>query len=393
MTMWIIIFLVIKLITLSSILFISQRLKRLTFDRKNSGLSRGGKFLIALLITGGLFAITGLILNFINAVVIIMHLAVLIIIADIFSLLFKAVTGKAIPLIYRTVTAGAVCITVLVAGWYLDHHIWRTEYTITTGKNITPFKAVMFADSHIGTTFDAKGFAGHLENMKQEKPDVILIVGDFVDDDTSKEDMINSCRALGELSSHIPGGIYFVFGNHDKGYYGSARRGFSVEDLSTELQKNGIQILKDTNTVVNMHFNIFGRLDKSIERELFGTRMSPEKIAANLDPEKYTIILDHQPTGYTDLARSGIDLVLSGHTHGGQIFPLNETGKIIGAVDAVYGHEKRNNTDFIVTSGISDWALKFKTGTKSEYVVINIRGNDSGESSSPEKQTSDKYRP
>ena len=112
--MWIIIFLVIKLITLSSILFISQRLKRLTFDLKNSGLSRGGKFLIALLITGGLFAITGLILNFINAVVIIMHLAVLIIITDIFSLLFKAVTGKAIPLIYRTVTAGAVCITVLV---------------------------------------------------------------------------------------------------------------------------------------------------------------------------------------------------------------------------------------------------------------------------------------
>ena len=85
------------------------------------------------------------------------------------------------------------------------------------------------------------------------------------------------------------------------------------------------------------------------------------------------IVIDHQPTDYANQALAEVDLVLSGHTHGGQLFPFNQVGKWIGANDRIYGHEKRNKTDFIVTSGISDWAIKFKTGTKSEYVVINIK--------------------
>ncbi len=63
---------------------------------------------------------------------------------------------------------------------------------------------------------------------------------------------------------------------------------------------------------------------------------------------------------------------LSGHTHGGQMFPINILGELTGANDNTYGYEKRKNTEFIVTSGISCWAIKFKTGTRSEYVVLNI---------------------
>lgn len=71
---------------------------------------------------------------------------------------------------------------------------------------------------------------------------------------------------------------------------------------------------------------------------------------------------------YTLLA----DLVLSGHTHGGHIFPAGLIGLISGANDKVYGAEHIDNTDFVVTSGISGWAIPFKTGTISEYVVIDI---------------------
>ena len=85
------------------------------------------------------------------------------------------------------------------------------------------------------------------------------------------------------------------------------------------------------------------------------------------------IVLDHQPVEYDKEADTKVDLVLNGHTHGGQLFPFNQVGKWIKANDLVYGHEKRKNTDFIVTSGISDWAIKFKTGTKSEFVIINIK--------------------
>ncbi len=82
-------------------------------------------------------------------------------------------------------------------------------------------------------------------------------------------------------------------------------------------------------------------------------------------------MMDHQPNDYANEAGYA-DLVVSGHTHGGQLIPIGIIGKLIGAFDRAYGWEKRDGTDFIVTSGISDWAILFKTGTKSEYLIINV---------------------
>ena len=68
--------------------------------------------------------------------------------------------------------------------------------------------------------------------------------------------------------------------------------------------------------------------------------------------------------------------MLSGHSHGGQFFPFNNIGVLTRQYDRSYGYERREGTDFIVTSGISDWSLIFKTGCKSEYVVIDVHGTD-----------------
>ena len=69
-----------------------------------------------------------------------------------------------------------------------------------------------------------------------------------------------------------------------------------------------------------------------------------------------------------------MDLVFSGHTHGGQFFPINYLGEWTGLNDKTYGLYHSGNTDFIVTSGISDWAIKFKTGCVSEFVIMDIEG-------------------
>ena len=89
----------------------------------------------------------------------------------------------------------------------------------------------------------------------------------------------------------------------------------------------------------------------------------------------YSIVLDHQPRDYAAETASNVDLVLSGHTHGGQMIPLMQLIRRFHIVDDnVYGLERRENTDFIVTSGISDWAIQFKTGCRSEYVIIDVQG-------------------
>jgi predicted MPP superfamily phosphohydrolase len=183
--------------------------------------------------------------------------------------------------------------------------------------------------------------------------------------------MINATRTLGQMKTKY--GIYYISGNHDKGYYGAAHRGFSEDDLFNELKKNGINILQDESILVDNLFYVIGRRDYSVQHEQGGHRKSIEELTKDLDKSKYMIVLDHQPVEYDKEADAKVDLVLSGHTHGGQLFPFNKIGKWIKANDLVYGYEKRQDTDFIVTSGISDWAIKFKTGTKSEFVIINIR--------------------
>ena len=78
---------------------------------------------------------------------------------------------------------------------------------------------------------------------------------------------------------------------------------------------------------------------------------------------------------WTAEAATPADLVLSGHTHGGHIFPMGQLAVLTGVNDRRCGYERRNGTDFIVTSGISGWAIPIKTGTWSEYVVIDIEQN------------------
>ena len=167
-------------------------------------------------------------------------------------------------------------------------------------------------------------------------------------------------------------GVYFVFGNHDKGYYGALRRGFGAAELIAELEKNGVKVLRDETVLIGDTLYLVGRKDYSVEREQRGNRQSMAELTAGLDKSKFILVADHQPTDYANQEKAEVDLVFSGHTHGGQLFPFNQVGKWIGANDMIYGHEKRGKTNFIVTSGISDWAIKFKTGTKSEYTVIRL---------------------
>ena len=100
------------------------------------------------------------------------------------------------------------------------------------------------------------------------------------------------------------------------------------------------------------------------------------ELTKDLDDNVFSIVMDHQPRDYAAQAKSGVDLVVSGHTHGGQLIPLTTLMKLtsIGGNDRVYGAETRENTDFIVTSGIADWEIFFKTGCVSEFTVIDIKG-------------------
>lgn len=370
MTMWLIIMYVTLALTGSCLIYLSTRVAKFGFMEKLARQRFKLKISLSAVLVFGIFAVLGMFLNFMNAIVCAVYFAMSWLIIDVVVWCVYKIFGYRISKNVSGCAALCCGLVWLVTGWYLDHHVWKTEYSIQSEKLAQNLKIIGFADSHTGTTFHAQGFAKHVAAMQQQNPDIVIVAGDFVDDDTSKEDMIATCKILGEMKTTY--GVYFVFGNHDNGYYGPAYRGFSGQELVAELEKNGVKVLRDDTVLVADTLYIVGRRDYSVEKERRGTRQSMQELTAKLDKDKFIFVADHQPTDYENQANSGVDMVFSGHTHGGQLFPFNQVGKWIGANDLVYGHEKRQNTDFIVTSGLSDWAIKFKTGTKSEYVVINL---------------------
>ncbi len=371
MTMWIIIMWTVIAVVIAALFYLGARVPNLIKIENIEEWSNFKQFSLGLLITLGFSGITVLCIDFVNAIVCIIYVAMIWGICDFSFWMIEKFANITFDHYWAGWLALVISTIALCIGWYINHNVVQTNYELTTNKNIPNLKIAMFADVHIGTTFNADGFAKHLEKIQQQNPDIVVVVGDYVDDSTTKEDMINATKALGKLKTKH--GIYFVFGNHDKGYYGSKHRGFSADDLIDELNKNNIKVLLDESVLINDAFYIIGRRDYSVFREQKGLRKSASELVKNLDKNKYMIVLDHQPTEFDEKADANVDLVLCGHTHGGQLFPFNQTGKWIKANDLIYGLERRKNTDFIVTSGISDWAIKFKTGTKSEFVIINIR--------------------
>lgn len=371
MTMWIIIMWVTIAFVAAALAYLSARVPNLLPIDTLADCGEFKQFSLGLLITLGVAGVITLCIDFVNAIVCVLYLAMIWAVSDFAFWFIQKVSNITFEHYYAGCVALGLTVLSLTIGWYLGHGVWQTDYHITTSKEIPDLKVAMFADSHLGTTFDAKGFAKHLKSIEAQNPDIVVVVGDYVDDGTTKEQMIKAFKALGQMKTKY--GVYFVSGNHDKAYYGAARRGFSEQDLFDELAKNGITVLRDESVLIDNAFYIIGRHDYSVDKEQGGYRKSIEELTTDLDKSKYMIVLDHQPAEYDRDAEAEVDLVLNGHTHGGQLFPFNQVGKWIGANDLVYGHERRKKTDFIVTSGISSWAIKFKTGTKSEYVIINIK--------------------
>lgn len=286
----------------------------------------------------------------------------------------SSVKPKKRKIYYAGITAIVVTIVYMSWGWYQAHNVWQKDYTIQTDKVVGSIKLALIADSHTGTTFDGDGFAEHVKEIQAQNPDAVLIAGDFVDDDTSLSDMKKCCVALGTLDTKY--GVYYVFGNHDKGYYASERRGYDGDDIIAELTKNGVTVLQDQSVLLGDSFYIIGRQDLSEVTDRGGSRADIEDLVKALDDDKYQIVMDHQPADYANEKASGVDLVLSGHTHGGQLLLIKLFQEItgMGGNDQIYGLENIDGSDFLVTSGISDWAIKFKTGCRSEYVIIDIQG-------------------
>lgn len=351
--------------------FLITRVRKFRMIQKIAGECKAVQYALSAGITASVFIVFYILLGMVNTMIIAIYLALFFVLSEIviYVLGRQSETVRGMKCYSAGILAVALTVLDLGYGYYNDRHVVLTQYALETEKDVTPLRIAMFSDSHMGSTFTGEQFGQYVDEINALNPDLVVIAGDFRDGDSSYEDTVDAVKELGRLESVY--GTYFVYGNHDKSHYGEDEgRSFTTAEFNEMLQEQGVIVMEDDIAVLPNGYTIIGRRDKQ-ERG----RKSIAELMQDVSEDSFVIDLNHQPNDYDNEQKAGVDLVLSGHTHGGQLWLIRDVGLWIHANDRIYGYEKRGDTNYIVSSGISDWAIDFKTGCVSEIVLVEIRRN------------------
>ncbi len=258
---------------------------------------------------------------------------------------------------------------ILLYGYINIRSVKITEYNIeakkfTQGQNL---KVGLISDIHLGTTMNAEELDKHMDRLKDKSLDMLILAGDIFDESTNKEEMIKACEILGSVKTTY--GSYYVYGNHDLLTHGRNAEITSTE-IANHLTNNGITVLRENVALVADSFYLIGRTDAWHARQT--GRKSIEELVSKLDSSKYMILIDHQPLELKKAASLGIDLHLSGHTHGGQIWFLGVLNELTGRTELNYGLREDGAYRAIVSSGMGGWKYPQRILSRSEMVILNI---------------------
>lgn len=237
------------------------------------------------------------------------------------------------------------------------------KYDIIINKpagDVRNLRVAAVSDIHLGSIIRKRSMKKLSSMLQKSNPDIIFLLGDIVDgeigpvlrDDLLKYFVCPKCRE----------GLFAITGNHE--FIGGA----SV--TIPYIEDHGIRILKDEVITIEGGIQIIGRIDRDGSRFNRKDRLPLSELIKLADISKPIILLDHQPLKLEETEKAGIDLQLSGHTHNGQMWPLNYITRLIYEVS--YGYKRKGNSQVIVSSGYGIWGPRIRSGSRSEVLLINI---------------------
>jgi predicted MPP superfamily phosphohydrolase len=249
----------------------------------------------------------------------------------------------------------------VVAGGIVNFNILRArEYIVDIPRRssaIREVKVVFAADLHLGEITPKNFLRRFVAKVNAQKPDIVLIGGDILEghgDDGTMGAIETQFRRI-----EARYGVYAVPGNHEG--YARTRGEF--------FDRSGMRLLQDEVEKIDDAFTLIGRKDGRSRN-----RKAVDELLADARGDLPVIMLDHRPSDMERVSRTRVDLQLSGHTHHGQLFPVNFiTQREYGLS---WGHRKIGNTHFIVTSGAQLWGPPVRTVGASEILVIHVHFRD-----------------
>jgi hypothetical protein len=226
-------------------------------------------------------------------------------------------------------------------------------------KSLGTYRMVQVTDMHVGPTLGGDFVQEVVARVNALKPDLIAITGDLVDGTVSQ--LKDSVEPLKDLRA--PDGVFFVTGNHE--YYTG-----DVDEWLAYLTGLGVRVLRNEKVSIRNQFDLAGVDDLSARGP--GHGYHPDQALAGRDPERAVVLLSHQPRGFSDAIRLGVDLQLSGHTHGGQFIPFNY---IVGLYQPyLAGLYQEGNSRLYVSCGTGYWGPPIRLGVPAEITEIELRG-------------------
>ena len=257
-----------------------------------------------------------------------------------------------------------------------------TEYEITINKDGGNFKEMtiaMFGDPQFGYNIGEYHLKQAVDIINKNDVDIVCVVGDIFDNQYSA---IKHPDKLIDLFNQIKSkyGMYAVLGNHDVEEPILCGFTFNDDDIENKLaskemldfiKKSGMVLLYDENVIINDSVNLYGRADQ--ERPNLGniTRKESGDIFKEVDTTKPLFVLDHEPREYDELEKAGVDLMMAGHTHDGQLWPTKIATDIIW--ENPYGLWVKNAFHAITTSGLGLFGPNMRVGTIAEVCIIHVK--------------------
>ncbi|MDR2969400.1 MAG: metallophosphoesterase [Tannerellaceae bacterium] len=264
----------------------------------------------------------------------------------------------------KSILFGAVCLmlaAVIGGGYWNAHHPRVTHLAVPVDKKagrLSSLRIAMASDVHLGNIYGRKTLERMVKAINEQHPDIVLLVGDIFDGNPEPVIKNNLGAEFDRLKPKY--GIYFVNGNHER------LRGGEESNVAIDyLASHGIQPLLDTVALIDSSFYIAGRKDRSSR-----SRKTMPELLNGIDKQLPVILLDHQPYNLQEAEQAGMDLQLSGHTHHGQMWPLNYiTGNVY---EQDWGFLKKGKSNFYISCGVGTWGPPVRTSGHSEVVIIDL---------------------
>ncbi|MFI9260418.1 metallophosphoesterase [Streptomyces sioyaensis] len=217
------------------------------------------------------------------------------------------------------------------------------------------FRIAVVSDIHLGPILGRAHTRRVVEAVNSTSPDLVAIVGDLVDG--SVADLGPAAEPLRELRSRH--GAYFVTGNHE--YYSGA------DQWVDHVRELGIHPLENARTALP-GFDLAGVNDITGQTEHAGPDY--DRALSGRDPGRAVVLMAHQPVTIHDTVRCGVDLQLSGHTHGGQMWPFTYVAAATNPT--VAGLQRYGDTQLYVTRGAGTWGPPVRLGAPPDVTVVEL---------------------